>query len=271
MDPLPVPDVLQPWMQLIVSVAKALAFLVLGWIVAKWTHNLLLRVFRSRGLDEAIARFLAALSQVLILAAVIIGVLGRFGLETTSLVALLASGGLAIGLALQGSLSHFASGIMLLLFRPFAIGDWVEAGGKSGVVHEIGLFATTLTTFDNHRVTLPNSSITGGPITNYTVLGTRRAAINVGVAYGSDIDQIRALLLEAVESTGLILDEPEPAAVFVELGASSLDFAVRIWATNDNFGAAQHEARKAIYNRLNAANIDIPFNQIVIHQGPAAA
>lgn len=266
MEQLPIPEVLLPWVPLIVSAVQALVYLILGWIVAKWAHNLTLRVFRKREVDEALARFLGALAQYLILAAVLIGVLGHFGLETTSLIALLASAGLAIGLALQGSLSHFASGVLLLLFRPFTIGDYVEAGGKSGIVHEIGLFATTLTTFDNQRVTIPNSTITAAPIINYTILGTRRAVLDVGVAYGSDIEQVRQLLLEAVESTGVILDEPAPAAVFVEFGASSLDFAVRVWTTNDNFGAILHDGRKAIYERLNAAGIDIPFNQVVVHK-----
>lgn len=228
--PVPVPEALQPYMPLIIGAATAVLIFIVGWLVSKWTHAL-----------------------------------ARVGLETTSLVALLASAGLAIGLALQGSLSHFASGVMLLLFRPFTVGDFVEAGGKTGTIEEIGLFATTLTTPDNHRVTIPNSSITGGAITNFTILGKRRAVINVGVAYGSDVDEVEQMLLAAVGELEAVLDVPGPAAVFGELGASSLDFAVRVWAQNADFGAMQHAARKAIYDKLNAEGIDIPFNQIVVH------
>ena len=267
MKELPLPEVLKPFMPLIVGVVTALVVYVLGWLVSKWAHKLATRVLRKRGLDESMSRFLAALTQYTVLAAAVIIALARVGLETTSLVALLGSAGLAIGLALQGSLSHFASGVMLLTFRPFTIGDFVEAGGKTGSVEEIGLFATSLTTPDNHRVTIPNSSITGGAITNYTQLGTRRAVINVGVAYGSDVTKVSELLLEAVAGVPTVLEDPAPAAVFMELGASSLDFAVRVWAKNEDFGAMQHAARKAVYDQLNAAGIDIPFNQVVVHQG----
>ncbi|PRP90746.1 Small-conductance mechanosensitive channel [Enhygromyxa salina] len=271
MKDLPVPEALQPYMGMIVAVATALLIFLVGWILSKSAHGLVTRALRKRKLDEALARFLAALTQYMVLAAALIVALAQVGIETTSLVALLGAAGLAIGLALQGSLAHFASGVMLLLFRPFTIGDFVDAGGKSGIVNEIGLFATSVTTFDNHRVTIPNGSITGGPITNYTILGKRRAVINVGVAYGSDIDEVSAMLLEAVTPIETVLDDPAPAAVFVELGASSLDFAVRVWAENEHFGAMQHTARKAVYDRLNAAGIDIPFSQIVVHQAEAAA
>lgn len=271
MDDLPIPEALAPYMGLAVAVATALLILVVGWIASKWANRLLARILRKREIDEALTRFLASLAQYLVLAVAIIIALAHVGLETTSLVALLGAGALAIGLALQGSLSHFASGVLLLLFRPFTIGDFVDAGGKTGTVDEIGLFATSITTPDNHRVTIPNSSITGGPITNYTILGKRRAVISVGVAYGSDVDQVSALLLEAVGAVDTVLEDPAPAAVFIELGASSLDFAARVWADNANFVAMQHDARKAIYDRLNAAGIDIPFNQIVVHRAEAPA
>jgi small conductance mechanosensitive channel len=253
-------------MPLITGVVTALLIFVIGWMISKWVHGLVTRMMRNRKLDEALGRFLASIAQYAVLAATVIAALGRVGVETTSLVALLGTAGLAIGLALQGSLAHFASGVLLLVFRPFTIGDSVEAGGKTGTIEEIGLFATSLTTFDNQRVTIPNGAITGGAITNFTILGKRRATIDVGVAYGSDIDLTTKLLLEAASETQLVLADPEPAAVFVNLGASSLDFAVRVWAKNADFGPAQHATRKAIYDRLNAAGIEIPFNQIVIHQ-----
>ncbi|WP_052548099.1 mechanosensitive ion channel family protein [Enhygromyxa salina] len=266
MDAIPVPEALQPYMPLIVGAITALLIFVVGWVVSKWTHGAVTRLMRKRDLDEALARFLASIAQYLVLAATVIAALGHVGVETTSLVALLGTAGLAIGLALQGSLSHFASGVMLLVFRPFTIGDFVEAGGKSGTIAEVGLFATSMTTLGNERVTIPNGAITGGPITNFTILGKRRAQIDVGVAYGTDIEVVTQLLLEAAKDSELVLTDPAPAAVFLNLGASSLDFSLFVWANNADFGPAKHVTRKAVYDRLNAAGIELPFNQIVVHQ-----
>lgn len=251
---------------MIEGVVVALLIFAAGWVVSKWTHVLITKLLHRRKIDESLVRFLASLAQYGVLAACVIAALGTVGIQTASLVALLGAAGLAIGLALQGNLSHFASGVMLLSFRPFTIGDTIEAGGQTGSVAEIGLFATTLITPENHRITVPNGSITGSAITNFTILGQRRATIEVGVAYGSDIDQVTELLTHAVGQLEAILEDPAPAVVFVGLGASSLDFAVRVWAKNDEFFPMQHQARKAVYNALNQANIEIPFNQIVVHQ-----
>lgn len=266
MKDLPVPEPLAPYMPLIVGIVTAILIFVVGWLVAKWTHTLVAKLLRRRHLDESLVRFLASLLQFTVLAATVIAALGQVGVETTSLVALLGSAGIAIGLALQGNLSHFASGVMLLLFRPFTVGDFVEGGGKTGTVEEIGLFATTLTTPENHRVIVPNGQITSNPITNFTTLGKRRATITVGVAYGNDIDEVVKQLLEAARSVELVLTEPAPWVVFSGFGASSLDFSVHVWSLAKNFGAMQHAVRKAVYNQLTAAQVEIPFNQIVVHQ-----
>ncbi|NVB37155.1 mechanosensitive ion channel [Pseudenhygromyxa sp. WMMC2535] len=265
-----VPPLIEPYMPIIKGAVVAILIFVLGWFVAKWAHSLTVKVLRKSKLDESMARFLGSLAQFGVLAATVIAALGTVGIETTSLVAMLGAAGVAIGLALQGNLSHFASGVMLLSFRPFTVGDVVEIGGKLGTVDEIGLFATTVITFDNLRVTIPNSSITSGAITNYSVLGRRRAVIDIGVAYGSDIDQVTELLLDAARSVEVVLEDPAPAAVFMSFGASSLDFVVRVWSKNADFGDMQHQVRRAIYNALDKAGIDIPFNQIVLHQADAA-
>jgi small conductance mechanosensitive channel len=266
---IPVPDALKPYMPLIVGMVTALLIFTIGWLLSKWAHTLIAKVLRRRAADESLVKFISALAQFTVLAATVIAALGQVGVQTTSLVALLGSAGIAIGLALQGNLSHFASGVMLLVFRPFTVGDFIEGGGKSGTVDEVGLFATVLTTPENHKVIIPNAGVTGGPIVNFTTLGKRRAQIDVGVAYGSDIDQVTQVLREAAQSVPDVLTDPEPGIVFTGLGASSLDFAVRIWADNANFFPAQHQVRKAIYERLNAAGIEIPFSQIVVHQAAA--
>ena len=265
---IPVPEPLQPYMPLIVGIVTALLIFGIGWLLAKWTHTLVAKLLRRRSIDESLIRFIASMMQFMVLAATVIAALSQVGIETTSLVALLGSAGLAIGLALQGNLANFASGVMLLLFRPFTVGDYIEGGGKTGTVEEIGLFATKMTTPENHRVIVPNGSITTNPITNYTTLGTRRATITVGVAYGSDIDQVQNLLLEAARSVDEVLDDPEPAVVFTSFGANSLDFAVQVWSKKDDFLAMQHEVRKAVYDCLGTARIDIPYAQVVVHQMP---
>lgn len=264
----PVPDVIKPFMPMIIGAVTALLIFVFGWLLSKWAHAITARLLRRRKFDESMTRFLAALAQYAVLAAAVIAALAKVGVETTSLVALLGTIGLAIGLALQGSLSHLASGVMLVIFRPFTVGDYVDAGGKAGTVDEVGLFATTLITPDNHRVSIPNSSITGGPITNFTVLGQRRASIDVGVGYGSDVDQVTQLLEQAARKCETILDDPGPAVVFTGLGASSLDFSVRVWAKNEDFFPMQGQVRKHVYDTLNEAGVDIPFNQIVVHEAP---
>jgi small conductance mechanosensitive channel len=266
---IPVPAALQPYLPLIVGIVTALLIFTIGWLIAKWAHTLIAKLLRRRSADESLVKFLSALAQFAVLAATVIAALGQVGVETTSLVALLGTAGIAIGLALQGNLSHFASGVMLLLFRPFTVGDFIEGGGKSGTVDEVGLFATVLTTPENHKIIIPNAGVTGGPIINFTTLGKRRARIEVGVAYGSDIDQVTEILREAAQSVPDVLTDPEPGIVFTGLGASSLDFAVMVWADNPNFFPIQHQVRKAIYDRLNAAGIDIPFSQIVVHQATA--
>ena len=260
------PEYLDPYMPLIRSLAIALVIFIAGWIASKWANWIVLRGFRKRKVDEALARFLASIAQYAILAATLIASLAAVGIETTSLVAIFASAGLAIGLALQGSLANFASGVLILFHRPFTLDDKVTIAGETGKVIDMGLFATTLLTLDNQRVIVPNKSVTDNNITNFTVEGTLRSAIEVGVAYGCDINQVRDLLEKAASGIDYALTDPPPKAVFVNLGASSLDFKVFIWTKVSDFGTLIHDGRKVVYEALNAADIEIPFNQIVVHQ-----
>lgn len=254
------------YVPLVVRIAAALAIFVVGWIAAKWTHALTLKALRGRRVDEALARFLASICQYAVLAATIITALAKVGVETTSLVALLATAGLAVGLALQGTLSNFAAGVMILFFRPFTLGDRVTAAGQTGKVEDIGLFATTLLTPSNETIILANSEVTGSSIVNFTARGTLRGEITIGVAYGTDLQQAMTVMRGACERCELVLDDPQPAVVFTGFGASSLDFAVRPWATTGEFAAMLHDVRVALYDDLNAAEIEIPFDQIVVHR-----
>ncbi len=258
MNDYPVPEALQPYMPLIVGIVTALVIFIIGWIVAKWIHSGVLKLLRRRKVDEALARFLASLAQWMVIAATIITALARVGVETTSLVALLGTAGLAIGLALQGNFAHFASGVMLLLFRPFMIGDVVDAGGKNGTVFEIGLFATVLETADQQRIIIPNSGITGGPITNYTVLGRPRAQIKISVPGKTDPNITKQVLERAVASVPEVLDTPAPEAVFTNFGGGQVEFTVMVCTKPADFLPAQPKVRKAIFDALVGAGIITP-------------
>ena len=263
------PDNLDDNAALIAGAVTALLVFVVGWMASKWAHRLVITVLRKRQLDEALGRFLAAMAQYAVLAAFAIAALEHVGIASTSLTAIFASAGLAVGLALQGSLGNFASGVMILFFRPFTLTDRIEAGGQTGVVDDIGLFATTLKSPSNETIIVPNSAVTGGVITNYTKAGTLRGSVDVGVAYGADVTQVMELLLKATGETDLVLAEPAPAIAFVEMGASSINFVVMPWSTCDNYLGMLHNVRKACYEALNEAGIDIPYDQLVIHKADA--
>ncbi len=259
-------ELLKSAMSLGWSAITAIVIFAVGWVISKRAYAYVLGLSQKRSKDPMLGRFLASLAQWGVIAAAGISALGRVGVETTSLVALLASAGLAVGLALKDNLANFASGVMILIFRPLSIGDTVVAAGCTGTVTDIGLFASTLVTPENHTIILPNSAVTGGPLTNFTRLGTRRGTVEVGVAYGSDLQAVRAVLLEAATGADQVLADPAPAVVFGNLGASSLDFKVQVWADADHYMPMLDQVRSRVYDGLNAAGIDIPFAQIVVHQ-----
>lgn len=247
----------------------ALVILFIGWIIAGWAQRLVMRLGKDQ--DTALMGFLGNIARYVVIAATVIAALARVGVETTSVMAIFASAGLAVGLALQGSLSNFAAGVMILFFRPFTLGDVITAGGETGGVHEIGLFATTLINPSNHKIIVGNAAIIGGNIINYTTLGKRRTTVEFGVAYGEDVDKIIALATKAAEACPSIITDPAPpAAAFTEMGASSINFAIHSWSQTGDWLAAQHEVRKAVYDALNAEGIDIPYDQVVMHNAPAA-
>ena len=264
------PDMLDPYAGVMEGAGLAIIILIIAWMASKWINSMVIKLFAARKIDPSLGRFLAALAQYTVLAMGIIAALGKVGVETTSLVAIFASAGLAVGLALQGSLSNFASGVLLLLFRPIAIDDAVTVSGHFGTVHEIGLFATTLITLDNEKVVIPNSAVTGGSIVNHTCRGTRRGAIEIGVAYGTDMKVALAALERAAKRSELVLQDPAPAVAFVSFGGSSVDFLVFGWCKSADYLDMLHNMRVAIYEELEKENIEIPFPQMVLHKAEAA-
>jgi small conductance mechanosensitive channel len=238
---IPLPDVLEPWADLLVAASKALFIFVLGWFASKWAHAIAGRVFVGRRIDAAVARFLASLTQYAVLAAAFIAALEAVGVATTSFVAILGSAALAVGLALQGSLANFASGVMLLVFRPFTIGDLITVVAKTGTVEEIGLFATTILTADNHKVIIPNAQVMSGPIENLTVSGTRRGKIDITVAAGNDPQHVIDVLQSTAATVDGVVDEPAPQ--------------VSMWAKAADWAATASRARLALLDALAKENI----------------
>jgi small conductance mechanosensitive channel len=215
--------------------------------------------------DETLTFFLAKLVRWGILTLVAVMCLSKFGVETASLAAVIGATGLAVGLAFQGTLSNFAAGAMLLIFRPYKVGDTVVVAGHTGTVDEIELFTTTLDTPDKRRVIIPNSSIFGAVIENHTYHAMRRFETAVGTAYGADIDQTRTALERAVRTVPIVLPEPVAEVLLTALGASSVDWTIRGWARRDSLGQARQAVIRAVKMELDRAGVGIPFPQMELH------
>ena len=265
------PEQLDAYAPMMVGAITAFLILLIGWIASKWARRLLLKTMATRKVDRALGLFLSSIIQYLVLAAAVITALSRVGVESTSFVAILGAAGLAIGFALQGSLSNFASGVLMLLFRPIDIGDRVTVAGHTGAVEEIGLFATTLGTPDNETIIIPNAKITDDSITNFAKKGSLRANVSIGVAYGTDIDLAMEAVIAACKKSELVLDSPAPTVAFDGFGSSSLDLLARPWCEPNNYPAMHHHVRIAIYKELEVRGIEIPFDQIVVHKASGAA
>lgn len=260
------PDRLDSYAGLIAGAATALLIFILGWIASKWIHAIVLRALRKGKVDEALARFLSAMAQYLVLAVVVITSLTKVGVASTSFVALLGAAGLAVGLALQGTLSNFAAGVMILLFRPFTIGHRVTVAGHTGGVEEVGMFATTLRTPNNETIIIPNSEITASSIVNYTSAGLYRVTADIGVAYGLEYADVEPILIEAMRGVEGVSAEKNPDVVLGGFGASSIDLVARAWCDPDDAPAVTHGIKVAIYAALEEANVEIPFAQLVLHK-----
>jgi len=255
-------DVLSQWG---LRVIGAIAVLVIGRMLAGWGRKLTRNALERAGVDSTIVPFLSGLVYALLLAFVVLAVLGLFGIPTTSVIAVLGAASLAVGLALQGTLANFASGVMLLLFRPFQVGDFIEVGGTSGTVETIGVFSTILNTPDNVRITIPNGKVYGEPIKNFSANENRRIDLVAGVGYGDDLQVARDTLLRMLEEEDRVLDEPAAQVAVSELGDSSVNFVVRPWCKAEDYWAVRFELTRQIKERLEAAGCSIPFPQQDLH------
>ncbi len=246
-------------------VVGVLVLLFCSWVVAAWVGVLVRRSCDRTGIDLTLGKFFAKLARWAILVLAVLMCLGVFGVNTTSFAAVLAAAGLAVGLALQGTLANFASGVMLLIFRPFKVGDVITVCGQTGKVDEIELFTTALDTPDNRRLILPNGSVFGSTIENITHHSTRRVDVAVGVDYSAEIDRTRSVLLEAAKAVPDRLDDPEPQVVLTGLGASSVDWQVRLWCNAADYWPVKDAATRQVKVALDQAGIGIPFPQMDVH------
>ena len=246
-------------------VIAAIVILVVGRMVAGWARKLITRGLKRGDVDATLIPFVAKLVYYSILAVVVIAALSRLGVATTSVIAIFGAAGLAVGLALQGTLANFASGVMLLVFRPFDLGDFVDAGGTTGTVEEIGIFSTTLKSPDNIRITVPNGQVYGATIKNFNGYETRRLDMVMGISYDDNIQTAMDTIRSIVTADDRVLTEPEVQIAVSNLGDSSVDLVVRPWCNAGDYWSLKFDLTRQLKEGLEAAGCSIPYPQTDVH------
>jgi len=239
------------------------------FFVGKWVVNLIVRgivkAMQKGDLETTLRRFIASMARAVLMVFVIIAAIHQLGIQTASLIALLGAAGLAVGLALQGSLSNFAAGVLIVLFRPYKVGDWIEGGGVSGSVEEVQILTTVLKTGDNKRVIIPNSQIMGTTITNYSANDRRRVDLVIGVSYEDDLDKVRGEIEAVIAAEERILPDPPVTIAVSELADSSVNFVVRPWVRTEDYWGVFFALTEAIKKRFDQSGISIPYPQRDVH------
>ena len=248
------------------SILKALLVFIVGRFLVSMLNKLAAKMMDKRHLDVSIKTFVKSIVNILLTILLIISVVGALGVETTSFAALLASAGVAIGMALSGNLQNFAGGLVILLFKPYKVGDWIECQNFSGTVREIQIFHTILTTADNKLVYLPNGSLSSGVVTNYNTQETRRVEWVIGVDYGENYDKVEKVIREVVAADGRILNSPEPFIALSALDASSVNIVIRVWVKTSDYWGVYFDMNKTIYATFNEKGIGFPFPQLTVHR-----
>lgn len=248
-----------------VRFAVGLAILIGGFILSGIVSRTMIKRLDKSKIDNAVASFLAGIVRAIIVAAVIMMALSHVGIQTTSFIAIIGAMGLAIGLSLQGSLANFASGVLIMIYRPFKSGDYVDAGGIAGTVIGIELFTTVLKTPDSKKVVVPNSRITSSPITNFSEHPTRRVDMVIGVSYNADLKKTKEVLMKVLQDDGRVLPEPEPRVSVNELADSSVNFIVRPWVNSEDYWPFYWDTMENIKLALDDAGIGIPYPQMDVH------
>ena len=248
-----------------IKIAIAIAIFVIGKMIARIISKLLQKGLQRAGTDSMLVGFLSNIAYGVLLVAVVLAAIDSLGVNVTSLMAILGAAGLAVGLALKDSLSNFASGVMIIIFRPFNVGDYITAGGSSGTVDEIGLFCTLLHSPDNQRIIVPNSAIMGDTIVNTSAMSTRRLDLVIGIGYDDNIGQARDIIMGIIEADERILKDPEPGIVVGELGDFSVNLNVRPWVNAADYWSVRADMLENIKVKLDEAGISIPYPQQDVH------
>jgi small conductance mechanosensitive channel len=247
------------------NLLAAIVIFYVGRAVARMLTKGVRRIMESQSVDPILVSFVGSLVQWGLMAFVIIAAITKLGVQTASLVALIGAAGLAVGLALQGSLANFAAGVLIVLFRPYRVGDWVEAAGVAGSVLQVQVLTTILQTADNKQIIIPNGQIMSSIITNYNANNTRRVDMIIGVSYGDDIDKVRQTIRDVVEADSRILQHPECQVAVSELGESRVNFVVRPWVNSADYWNVMFDLTEAIKKRFDKDGISIPFRQREVH------
>ena len=247
------------------KILTAILIIVVGRWLARFIRKTAEKMMTRSKVDATLVTFVGNLIYIALLTFVILAALAQLGIQTTSFIAVIGAAGLAVGLALQGSLANFAAGILMLLFRPFKVGDFIEGGGVSGIVEEMHIFTTQLRTPDNKTIIIPNAKITGDNITNYTKKENRRVDLVIGVSYRDDIEKVKRVIADVLNGDDRVLKDPAPTIAVLGLGDSSVNFAVRPWVKTENYWNVYFDTTERIKKRFDAEGISIPFPQRDVH------
>ncbi len=263
-------QIIEKLIDLSIAAGRNILIAILIYIVGRFLISLIQRVLNNmltrRKVEISIQTFLKSLISILLNVLLIVSVVGTLGINTTSFAALLASAGVAIGMALSGNLQNFAGGLIILFFKPYKVGDWIEAQGVSGTVKAIQIMHTLVTTADNKVIYIPNGAMSSGVITNYSNMETRRVDWIIGVDYGEDIDKVKSVINELIQKDSRILKDPAPFIALHALDSSSVNVTVRVWVKNSDYWNVYFEMNKNIYDEFNKQSINFPFPQMTIHQ-----
>jgi small conductance mechanosensitive channel len=244
----------------------ALVTLIIGWWIIKWVSRIFMKIMDKRNVDPGLKTFLKSMVSILLKVMLIISVAGMVGIETTSFIAILGAAGLAVGMALSGTLQNFAGGVMILLFKPFKVGDFIEAQGHMGSVREIQIFNTILKTPDNKTIIIPNAQISNGSMINFSTEEKRRVDLTFGISYGDDIDKAKGIIEDIVKVDKRILHEPDAPFIAVsELADSSVNFVVRLWANSSDYWGIFFDMQEKVKKTFDARGISFPFPQMDVH------
>jgi small conductance mechanosensitive channel len=247
------------------KIVAAIVIFIVGRWIAKALKNVVKRMMAKGNVDEILISFVGNLTYIALLAFVIIAALNQLGIQTTSFIAIIGAAGLAIGLALQGSLANFAAGVLMIIFRPFQVGDYIEGAGVAGSVEKVQIFTTQLKTPDNKTIIIPNAKIMGDNITNYSAKDTRRVDMVIGVGYGDDLKKVREILEDILAKDDRILEDPAPTIGVLELGDNSVNFAVRPWVKRDDYWGTYFDVTETVKRRFDEKGISIPYPQRDVH------